>query len=248
MKPSFLIYGAAKVGKTTFASKIPGAIFACFERGLDNIPGAKTITGKLDPLKSSAEFMRHLPQKSVTLVVDSVSELFALMERETCAELNITDMGQKKFGAGYKHLTPKWEGLIRDLFAWAERTNSMLVLLGHSNTRMINDPLRDPFERWELAIRHRGSRDFLVRQISCIGYAELAPNITDDGKVKGFRRLLRFELSPSYESGCYYDLKDCGMDWSEVAKQFAALKKARKSDEPATTETPTTEGSSDEQK
>ena len=34
-----LIYGPAKVGKTTFGSKMPGHLILAFERGYDALPG-----------------------------------------------------------------------------------------------------------------------------------------------------------------------------------------------------------------
>lgn len=40
------IYGAAKVGKTTFATRAPGALLLAFERGYSALPGvvAQDIT------------------------------------------------------------------------------------------------------------------------------------------------------------------------------------------------------------
>ena len=37
------IYGPAKVGKTTFGSKMPGHLLLAFERGYNALPGVKAI-------------------------------------------------------------------------------------------------------------------------------------------------------------------------------------------------------------
>ena len=71
---SVMFYGDIKTGKTTIASKFPGALLLAFEKGYSALPGvyAKPMNSWSDMLKVLRELRQpELKEKFQTIVIDT---------------------------------------------------------------------------------------------------------------------------------------------------------------------------------
>jgi len=112
------VIGAPKVGKSTFASQFPNALFAATEPGLNFLEVYET------PIRSWKEFTtlcRELaknPQHIETLVIDTVDLLYIQCQTHHCQEHEILHPSDLSYGKGF--------GLINNDF---RRVLSLLTLL-----------------------------------------------------------------------------------------------------------------------
>ena len=104
------LYGDPKAGKTTVASKFPGALLLAFEKGYSTIPG---IMPK--PLNTWSEFkkvLRELKDPEVqkifqTVIIDTADIAYALCEKWVCQQestekVDYSTVGDIPYGKGYK--------------------------------------------------------------------------------------------------------------------------------------------------
>lgn len=103
---TWLIFGAPKVGKTTFAAQWPEALILDMEGGTRYVEGAYVAEIKsLDELREAYAQLRamadegELPYK--TIVLDTIDVVNDWIEREVCEEMGITQLGQAPFGADW---------------------------------------------------------------------------------------------------------------------------------------------------
>jgi len=143
-----LLYGPAKVGKSTFANEAPGAIFLATEPGLNQIEcykittqGADCCTSWEDVQQGVKELMKHAKETKAiddafgTVVIDTVEELCDLAAIYVVEQHNrkadrkaehISDIG---YGKGYAAL---WQEVKRCINTIA-RSRYGLFLIAHSH-------------------------------------------------------------------------------------------------------------------
>ena len=121
---SVMFYGKPKTGKTTTASKFPGAILAAFERGYNALTDVFVW-----PLKSWPEFRKFIKyledetvqEKFQTIVIDTADIAYDLCvkyicSRESTAEVTYETIGDIPYGKGY--------GLIEKEFDILQKNSS----------------------------------------------------------------------------------------------------------------------------
>ena len=82
-----LIYGAAKTGKTTFGSKMPGALLLAFERGYNALPGviAQDITSWAEMKQVARELKKpEVKERFKSLIVDTADIASAYCQKYIC--------------------------------------------------------------------------------------------------------------------------------------------------------------------
>ena len=85
-----LLYGPAKVGKTTFGSKMPGALLLAFERGYNALPGV--IAQDITTWGEAKQVLRELKKPEVqavykSIIIDTVDIAASLCEKYICNQL-----------------------------------------------------------------------------------------------------------------------------------------------------------------
>ena len=95
------IYGPPKVGKTTLATQMPGALLLAFERGYNAIPGI--IAQDVNTWGEMKQIFRELKKPEVqevykTIIVDTVDIAADLCQKYICNQLGIDNMGDGGWG------------------------------------------------------------------------------------------------------------------------------------------------------
>ncbi len=96
-----LIYGASKVGKTSFAVQAPRTLTCAFELGLNALSGQRYV-----PLPKWSDFKRVLSQlrkpeaKELydTIVIDTATWAYSLCEKYVCQREGVEDLRSIPWG------------------------------------------------------------------------------------------------------------------------------------------------------
>ena len=212
---SVLFYGTPKSGKTTIASKFPGALVLAFEKGYNAIPG---IMAK--PINTWGEFKKILSElrdpavKEVfqTVVIDTADIAYSYCEKYVCgvasdaknAYDNIADI---PYGKGYKMAAQEFDECIRKIL----QMDFGLVLISHSVDKTFKD---ENGVEYNQIIPTLDSRARLICERTCdiIGYSRAVD--TENGQqtrlyLRGTPRFVagsRFRYTPPYIEFTYENL------------------------------------------
>ena len=128
------IYGAPKVGKTTLATQMPGALLLAFERGYNAIPGI--IAQDVTTWGEMKQIYRELKKPEVqavykTIVVDTVDVAADLCQKYICNQLGIDNMGDGGWGT---NSWSKYKKEFEDVFRGLTMMGYAVVFISHSKT------------------------------------------------------------------------------------------------------------------
>ncbi len=128
------IYGAPKVGKTTLATQMPGALLLAFERGYNAIPGI--IVQDVNSWGEMKQIFRELKKPEVqevykTIVVDTVDIAADLCQKYICNQLGIDNMGDGGWGT---NSWSKYKKEFEDVFRGLTMMGYAVVFISHSKT------------------------------------------------------------------------------------------------------------------
>jgi hypothetical protein len=102
-KLGMVVFGAAKVGKTTFASEFPNSlIIECEQNGADYLKCKKIDVKSLKEIREIYKLLKD-DDKFETVIIDSLDKIASLLEEEVCQEIGISNIMESK--KGEKHGT-----------------------------------------------------------------------------------------------------------------------------------------------
>lgn len=140
---SVLFYGEPKSGKTTTASKFPGALVLAFEKGYSAIPG---IMAK--PMNSWNDFKKVLVElkdpavKEIfqTIVIDTADIAYGYCEKYICsresdAKNTYEQISDLPFGKGYRLAQQEFDEALRKIL----QMDYGLVLISHAVDKTFKD-------------------------------------------------------------------------------------------------------------
>ncbi len=130
-----LIYGKPKIGKTSFAAKLPNNLFLATERGLNAQSGkyVKYITSWND----FKRWVRQLKdpraqEKFKTVTIDTLTILWNLCEKFICQNNGVEALADVPYGKGYKLLSREFEDTLRELTMLPYG----IILIAHATIRL----------------------------------------------------------------------------------------------------------------
>ena len=129
-----LLYGKPKVGKTTLATQMPGALLLAFERGYNAIPGI--IAQDVNTWGEMKQIFRELKKPEVqevykTIIVDTVDIAADLCQKYICNQLGIDNMGDGGWGT---NSWSKYKKEFEDVFRGLTMMGYAVVFISHSKT------------------------------------------------------------------------------------------------------------------
>ena len=130
-----LLYGAPKVGKTTFASSFPKNLFLSTEQGTNALPSVYAVN-----IENWSAFKRILSQlkkeevqeKYNTVTIDTITILWDLCEKYVCQQNGVEAINQIPYGGGYSQLGKEFSEAMRQITLMPYG----LVFIAHSETGM----------------------------------------------------------------------------------------------------------------
>ena len=133
------IYGPPKVGKTTLAAQMPGALLLAFEKGYSALPGvmAQDVTTWGEMKQVYRELKKpEVQERFKTIVVDTVDIAADLCQKYICNQLGIDNMGDGGWGT---NSWSKYKKEFEDVFRGLTMMGYAVVFISHSKTGVDKD-------------------------------------------------------------------------------------------------------------
>lgn len=132
-----MIYGPAKIGKTTFASKMPDPLLLAFETGYRAIPGIQaadvTSWGEMKQILKALK-NDQLKTRYKSIIIDTIDIAADLCQKYVCNQLGIENIGDGGWGTnGWAKYKKEFEETFRTL----SQLGYAIVFLSHDKEKTI---------------------------------------------------------------------------------------------------------------
>ncbi len=207
-----LLYGTEKVGKTTWASNAPAAIFICAEDGTSQLdvarfPQPETWSDVLDAIHQ----LTTEPHQYKTVVIDTLDWLERVVWEsigKRDGKVNIESYG---YGKGYNVALDEWRLLTDRLDELRHKRGMHIVLLAHSWVKTFKDPESDGYDRYEMKLNAKAG-GLIKEWCDAVLFAqhEVFTKKSDTGRTRGIdgdgARIVHTERRAAWDAGNRYGL------------------------------------------
>ena len=203
------IYGPAKIGKSTFGSKMPDALFLAFERGYNTIPGI--IAQDITTWGEMKQVMRELKKPEVrerfrSIIVDTADVASELCQKYICNQLGIDNIGD---GGWSNNGWSKYKKEFEETFRVLTQLGYAVVFISHDKDKTVTP--KNGKEYQQITATIQSSALAIIENMSdIIGYAH--SKIYPDGTT---RRVLTLRCNDeSIRCGCRFKYMDDEIDFT----------------------------------
>lgn len=172
------IYGPPKCGKTTFGSKMPGALLLAFERGYNALPGV--VAQDITTWGEMKQVVRELKKPEVkerfkSLIVDTADIAADCCQKYMCNQLGIENIGD---GGWTVNGWAKYKKEFEDTFRTLTQLGYAVVFISHDKEKTIAP--QNAKEYQQIGSSMQSSALSIIENMSdIIGYAH--PKTTENG-------------------------------------------------------------------
>lgn len=96
-----LVYGSPKVGKSTFASQAPNALFLATEAGLGALDVYQQPIQSWDDILTACREIAEGKHSFSTIVLDTIDNAYRMCAEAICKKMRIDTLGDAEFGKGF---------------------------------------------------------------------------------------------------------------------------------------------------
>ena len=126
-----LLYGPAKVGKTTFGAQMPGELILATERGYNALPGV--IVQDITSWSDIKQVVRELKKPEVqavykSLIVDTIDLAADMCQKYVCNQLGIENIGD---GGWTNNGWDKYKREFEDVFRTLAQLGYAILFISH---------------------------------------------------------------------------------------------------------------------
>ena len=191
---SMLLYGAPKIGKSTFCSRAEDALFIATEPGLNHL---ETYNIRVNSWREFLEAMALIAKGNhpfKTIVIDTVDKLCDFCEQELCAQNNVVSLSDFAFGKGYALYKTEMSRVFQKIFA----LNMGVILTSHTQLTEVDTP-QGRITRWTPTFPKR-IQDVIIPMVDIIGFAQNVVSLNENGE-RVEERVLQTKTSSLWEAG-----------------------------------------------
>ena len=182
-----VVYGPEGIGKSTFASHFPGAVFIDTEGSTKNLDVARfDRPTSWEMLLEQVEYIRQGKADCRTLVIDTADWAERLAAQMICARAKKNGIEDFGYGKGYTYLAEEFGKLLNRLEDVVERGIN-IVVTAHAKMNKIEQPDETgAYDRWELKLTKQCA-PMLKEWADMLLFANYKTLVvkTDDKKYKG---------------------------------------------------------------
>ena len=172
------LYGPAKSGKTTFGSKMPGALILAFERGYNALPGvmAQDITSWGEMKQVLRELKKpEVKERFKSIVVDTADIAADMCQKYICNQLGIENIGD---GGWTTNGWAKYKKEFEETFRSLAQMGYAVLFISHDKEKTIKP--QNSAEYQQIGSSMQSSALSIIENMSdIIGYAHT--KVTDSG-------------------------------------------------------------------
>ena len=240
-----VLYGPEGIGKTTFASQFPDALF------IDTEESTKMLNvRRFDKPKTWADVLGMVaavvsnPTICKTLVIDTADWAERLCEQYVCTRGKVDSIEGFGYGKGYTMVGEEFAKLL-DALTTVTTKGVNVVLTAHSIIRKFERPDEaGAYDRYELKLGNKaGNRCSAVVKEWCdmllfANYKEIVSEVGGKKKAYGGQRVMYTTHHPCWDAKNRFDLKDeLPFDYQQIADCIFAdgAGSAKTSTQPTTT-------------
>jgi len=153
--PRIVLYGVHGIGKSTFAANAPSPVFIPTEEGLDAVDAtAFPLCKSFEDIMDSIGSLASEDHDFATVVIDSADWAEQLVHKKVASDNNVATIDAIGYGRGYKAAVDYWKQILEGLDYLRNDKNMQVILLAHSQVKRFDDPLTDPYDRYQLDLHH----------------------------------------------------------------------------------------------
>lgn len=153
--PRIVVYGTHGIGKSTFAAQAPNPVFIQTEEGLDAINvTAFPVCESFDDIMDAIGSLASEDHDYGSVVLDSADWAEQLVHRRVAKDNNVATIDAIGYGRGYKAATDYWKQILEGFDHLRNTKNMQVILLAHTQVKRFDDPLADPYDRYQLDLHH----------------------------------------------------------------------------------------------
>lgn len=224
MSPRILIYGAEKVGKSTFAANAPNTVYLSLDHGTADIAvNGRVSVQSTDDVRDLLAELEAGGHGFKTLVIDPIGFLDDLILRDLLDQQ--PNASAANWGGGFGALKAAVNRVwleIKESLERLWRRGMAIVIVAHSAIRKVNDPLKGEFSQHYPDLRERPAELFL-RWVDAIVYAHADTVQRENGSIDATGdRILQARWTPRAVAGNRWHLPE------EMPLSWAALMRARR--------------------
>jgi hypothetical protein len=215
LPPRTVLIGSIKIGKSTYASKAPDALFIAAEDGLTGLEDVNRLQPKsYEEVKGILDEIEKAPSVSFkTLVLDTLDWLERLAHKFICKRDkqpdNIEEYGGG-WGKGDKVSAVEAVALCAQLDRIRHKHGVGVIILSHSEVKNITLPGSDPFDHYQMKGGKKWTGVFgeWPDAVLFAMFELFTTGKKDEKKVIQGERIIRTSPMPGWEAGNRYNLPD----------------------------------------
>lgn len=188
-----MLFGLPKIGKSTFCSKFPDALFLPTERGLDSLEVYQHPIDKWSDLTVALDLLEK-PTQFKTVILDTVDNAYKMCVDHFIAENKVKWLGDLAFGKGTALVTGEFDRMLRRLAALP----CGIILVSHARKKIVEGDTGEV--ETATPTLHEKAREVVLGMADMVLYVDQEHVKMDDGK-RVLRSVLRTKRSKSYEAG-----------------------------------------------
>lgn len=193
-KQTILLYSQPKLGKSTFASQFPEALFFECEPGLNHLKVFKMPTYKWEDFLAACKLVAKGDHRFRTLVIDTVDNAFKMCSEYVCAKHGIEYEGDMGHGKGWALVKNEWHRVLTRLASLPYG----LILISHAVDKTIETRTGE-YTKTVPSLPDR-ARSVVLGLVDIILFGDSIAKKDSAGNVV-IERVLRTKPHPTYEAG-----------------------------------------------
>lgn len=217
-----VIYGPEGIGKSTFASQFPNAVFIDTEGSTKHLDVARLPKpSSWSMLLEEVRYVKSNPHLCNTLVIDTADWAEQLCAEEICAKYKKTGIEDFGYGKGYIYLSEEFGRLLNLLEEVIERGINV-VFTAHAQMRKFEQPDEmGSYDRWEMKLEKK-TAPLMKEWADMILFANYKTYVikTDDkkNKAQGGNRVMYTSHHACWDAKNRHSLKEeLDFKYSEIA-------------------------------
>lgn len=193
-KLSMLLYGAPKIGKSTFCSRAEDALFVATEPGLNHLEVASVQVNTWREFLETMALLAKGGHGFKILVIDTIDKLCDFCDIEICDNAKVQTLGDMGFGKGYKIYQNELKRVFQKVFA----LDMGVILTSHAQLIEVDTPTGRQ-TKWMPTFEKR-AREILMPMVDIIGFAQNVVSLNAKGE-RVETRVMQTKTSSLWEAG-----------------------------------------------
>lgn len=206
-----VVYGPEGIGKTTFASQFPGALFIDTEdssKELDVARFDKPTSWSM--LLEEAGYVKTHSDVCQTLVIDTADWAERLEIDQLCKEKGWSGLEDPGYGKGYQYSAEKF-GAFLDLLSEIVEKGINVVITAHAQLRKVELPEEiGAYDHWEMKTSRKVAP--MIREwadaVFFANYKTMVIEVDKKKKAQGGKRIMYANHTPFWDAKNRYGLPD----------------------------------------